>query len=583
MTNSSLQSPEMASPPSANFSLEDLHELIKLPNRSWSDQSPSPLTSIKLCKIHSEASSSKQSLIVTHCLSVSSNMQWSVSVHNHEVKPNNCPALASVPHELNLQSFTYLLHLVDRLKVCVGQPDDQFVMMASSKNKVLKSRDGSVMAILDDYAPVVVDGAVLAKTVRTAKCELLLDGDNIKCTACKTYRATLRTLYNRYLHRSSDKISDVSSHVNIRYMNTPEKKAKISKLKKRAQSAERELSKLQAVVKQLSEKQGECVDDVLHGDLVSIMKENSNEIAKTYPEGSFKRLFWEEQFRAANVKDSRAMRWHPLIIRWCLNLRLISSAAYHATRTAGFIKLPSERTLRDYTHYFKSRAGFQLEVNQQLQKESKVCDLPENRRFCALLVDEMKVKENLVYDKFEGEIIGFTDLGNVNNEILSLERQCEDDHSEHPPIAKHLLVVMVRGIFFKLDFPYAHFASEDATGDLLFPIVWEAIRHIEAIGLKVICITADGATSNRKFFRMHRKAGDKGVAYKTPNVFANEERNVFFISDPPHLMKTTRNCLSHSGWNGTRLMMVCVLCMSTVDPQYSTPFIQGLSKTHSDN
>ena len=99
------------------------------------------------------------------------------------------------------------------------------------------------------------------------------------------------------------------------------------------------------------------------------------------------------------------MRWHPLLIRWCLNLKLISSAAYHATRSAGFIKLPSERTLHDYTHYFKSRAGFQIEVNQQLQKEAKIKDLPENRRFCALLLDEMKLKENLIYDKYEGEII----------------------------------------------------------------------------------------------------------------------------------------------------------------------------------
>ena len=43
---------------------------------------------------------------------------------------------------------------------------------------------------------------------------------------------------------------------------------------------------------------------------------------------------------------------------------------------------------------------------------------------------------------------------------------------------------MVRGIFFKLNFPYAHFGSKNAAGDLLFPIVWEAINHLEAIGLK---------------------------------------------------------------------------------------------------
>ena len=73
--------------------MKDLHKSIKLPNQSWSDHSPSPVTSIKLCKISSEASSSGQPLIVTHCLSVSSNLQWSVSVHDHEVKQTNCPVL----------------------------------------------------------------------------------------------------------------------------------------------------------------------------------------------------------------------------------------------------------------------------------------------------------------------------------------------------------------------------------------------------------------------------------------------------------------------------------------------------------
>ena len=152
--------------------VKDLHKSIKLPGQSWSDQSPSPVTSIKLCKISSEASSSEQPLIVTHCLSVSSNLQWSVSVHDHEVKQSNCPALASVSKELTPQSLECLLTLVDSLNICIGQPDDHFVEMVSSKNNILKSQDGSVMAIVDDYR-----GEVLTKTVRTTRCELLLDGD----------------------------------------------------------------------------------------------------------------------------------------------------------------------------------------------------------------------------------------------------------------------------------------------------------------------------------------------------------------------------------------------------------------------
>ena len=131
---------------------------------------------------------------------------------------------------------------------------------------------------------------------------------------------------------------------------------------------------------------------------------------------------------------------------------------------------------------------------------------------------------------------------------------------------------MVRGVFFKLDFPFAHFATVGITADLLFPIVWEGVRQLESIGLKVICITADGASPNRKFFRMHHERKDStSPTYKTHNPYAKEERSVYFVSDPPHLIKTTRNCWSHSSWTGTRHMIVskrlCVhvcVCMSIV-------------------
>ena len=39
------------------------------------------------------------------------------------------------------------------------------------------------------------------------------------------------------------------------------------------------------------------------------------------------------------------------------------------------------------------------------------------------------------------------------------------------------------------------------------------------------------------------------ITYKTPNIYSEEERCIGFFSDPPHLIKTTRNCLSNSGMN----------------------------------
>ena len=95
------------------------------------------------------------------------------------------------------------------------------------------------------------------------------------------------------------------------------------------------------------------------------MISSNDSVKKAYPEGSFSRLFWEE-LKAASVKDARLIRWHPVMVKWCLNLKLLSTSAYHAMRRSGFIKLPTERTLRDYT---SNKCGFQDTVHQQLLQE----------------------------------------------------------------------------------------------------------------------------------------------------------------------------------------------------------------------
>ena len=547
-------------------SLEAIQKGMSLPCH-WVRQFVTPFNKLHVCKLNCTPSSSKQPLAVTHCLTIQSDLTWSLFVHNQPVTPENCPLVANIPAQVTAETMAMLIKLSDQLNVCPGQPDDNFVELARLKKGVLADRHEQPVARLDDYAPVSFKGRTYSRTVRPVKCELLVRSG--KCAVCKKYRNTLRVISNRYKSRSLQNLSDSSSHSNFKCLTTPEKKARMTNLKKRAHNAEKEVKKLQAKIQQLTDKCGENVDKQLHNDLVSVMKENSKHVSEVYPEGTFANVFWNEQLKAALVKDSRQMRWHPLIIRWCLNLKLLSSSAYHATRTAGFVKLPSERTLRDYTHYFKHQAGYQVEVLKQLQKESKVKELPNIKKFCGLIIDEMKIREGLVYDKYTGEVSGFCNIGEINNELLELERRCQGER-ETPAVAKHMLVVMLRGVFFKLDFPLAHFSCTDLTGDQIFPIVWDGVRLVESIDLKVLFITADGASSNRRFFRMHKgcsgtpttsttesEVEHSDVVYRTKNRYASDEdRWLYFISDPPHLIKTTRNCLYHSAFGGTRLMTV---------------------------
>lgn len=109
----------------------------------------------------------------------------------------------------------------------------------------------------------------------------------------------------------------------------------------------------------------------------------------------------------------------------------------------------------------------------------------------------MKIKESLVYDKHNMEVIGFVDLGDLNDKLIQLEQSCTTHDNEHA-IATHLLTIVVRGIFSISRFPYAYFATEDITGEQLFPVVWDGIERLERLGFKVIALTADGASPNRK-------------------------------------------------------------------------------------
>ena len=71
----------------------------------------------------------------------------------------------------------------------------------------------------------------------------------------------------------------------------------------------------------------------------------------------------------------------------------------------------------------------------------------------------MKVREDLVYDKTGESLHGFLNLGDVNNQLQELEKQTNSGQP-HDYIATQMLTVMVRGIFLKLEFPYASFPTQ---------------------------------------------------------------------------------------------------------------------------
>lgn len=127
----------------------------------------------------------------------------------------------------------------------------------------------------------------------------------------------------------------------------------------------------------------------------------------------------------------------------------------------------------------------------------KTSEFSESERFVSIIIDEMKVQEDLVWDKNSGELIGFIDLGDeeINQSIL------KDDKK----LATHIMVFMVKSIKNPLSFSFANFATDGATASQIFPLFWKAVFILEmSCNLKVIATVSDGASTNRRFIRMNQ-------------------------------------------------------------------------------
>ena len=227
------------------------------------------------------------------------------------------------------------------------------------------------------------------------------------------------------------------------------------------------------------------VDEEIHDDIQAIISKSESIVRQKYPEGSFQQVFWDQQL-AASSTPGKGRRWHPLMIKWCIFLHHQSSAAYETLRQSGVIHLPSQRTLRDYTNCVKATVGFSSETDEQLMKAAHFGSCPVWQKLVFLLLDEMYIREDLVYNKHSGKLVGFVNLGDLNNHLLEFERSLQGEReSDTPVLAKTMMSFMVKGVFTALRYPYAHFPSERLTRELLFQPFWEAVYHFERMGFKV--------------------------------------------------------------------------------------------------
>ena len=372
-----------------------------------------------------------------------------------------------------------------------------------------------------------------APSLYHVNCEVLIKPEvNRRCEYCKNHRKSLSAMACR---TQKDKRTDPSSHTNYSYLNTPEKNERLSRLHQQSRTLSIRVSYLQQRLSSVTIEHGITLTDNLHQDVVKIATANTKNVYCNYPEDSFQRLFWDQQVKASKYKNPKSMKWHPLFIKWCLYLRHVSSKSYEILRTSG-LRLPSQSTLRDYTHYLPAKIGFSPEIDQHLVDIAFLSN--HLNRYVNLVMDEVHIKHDLVYDKHEGCLVGFINLGSTNNQLIEFENALCTEKTE-PTLASTMLVFMVRGLLNKLNYPYVQFACDKLSGSQMFDPMWEAVSRLERLGFCALGLTCDGASPNRHLWKLHTDKHE--LVYKVPNCFAEDKRDFYFISDPPHLLKTIRN------------------------------------------
>ena len=123
------------------------------------------------------------------------------------------PSFSLLPGGWPTTSFSFLsffmwavlsvptVSLLDTCNICAGHPEENFIKMAESRKGKLLTRNGERVVALVDTLPLVIEGKVFDKTIRSCACELVIKEK--KCSACVSFRGTLRKSYHRWIKQKS--------------------------------------------------------------------------------------------------------------------------------------------------------------------------------------------------------------------------------------------------------------------------------------------------------------------------------------------------------------------------------------------
>ncbi|KAE8742013.1 hypothetical protein FOCC_FOCC012454, partial [Frankliniella occidentalis] len=452
-----------------------------------------------------------------------------ISVHRQKISADsfveNLPLVSLQPHLIDhfVDRAVAIINRVRAMEVCAGADQDKYASVWGDTSGGFIDRN-------------LFGEARYVETFRSTSCSYLV---NYKVWRCEKCRRLFEPLKRQLLRSEKENMHVKTSNI---YLTEQQKLNKMKKQSEDLKAANKKIKALHAKIAELVQKDGVIVDEGLNADLTEILK-SSCTVSPAQD------IFLQQQIKASlKNKKKCGMRWHPTMIRLALAVHVTSPAAYDLIRDTGMIKLPSSRTLYDYSHVKPVEEGIDRTVLESIGNRMK--GIEDYKKYHVLLADEMYISKNLVFQKSSGKMVGYTKLDELDREVRAFNSFLDEPDNFQGPaeqVSSKVLCYMVKSTAYNVKEVVACYAVQKVTPQQMYAWTWHVIAALERNDIRVIAFVCDGDTTNRAFIKLHtpKTKVKSGIVFDTVNKAA-PERDLYFFSDVPHLLKTTRNCFYSS-------------------------------------
>ncbi|KAH8009997.1 hypothetical protein HPB51_024347 [Rhipicephalus microplus] len=336
-------------------------------------------------------------------------------------KDGNIPTLLT-----SQKNLTMFLRYIDALKICPGCKFELFPGISSSKAAM--KRQG---------------------VWRNKKC-MVLSGEHL-CPPCKKNKKN----FGDRMKRRPKKSTKWKAEREIQ--NLKKKAIRATVFRERAR---REVSTLRRCLSEVSASKVE-------------------KAVESLPQAQ--QLAFRSALKVAKAKSPRGRRYEQEWLMTCLLLRISSPRAYRLMSKMKLMPLPTTTRLRQMMKGMPCEFGFNKvsldSIGAFMKNKAGV------QCYGTLVLDEMKVREVVAFNKSTHKVDGFVDYG--------------DDHDSETT-DDHALVLMFVPLFHSWVQPIASFATRHAApGRVPARLVLEAILQLHKHNPTVIAVISDGASTTQ--------------------------------------------------------------------------------------